>query len=44
VRDATRSRANEDRILPIAATADRLPDLIEDVRLVRVENGRHNIG
>jgi non-heme chloroperoxidase len=34
----------EDRILPIAATADRLPDLIDDVRLVRVENGPHNIG
>ncbi len=34
----------EDRILPITATADRLPDLIEDVRLVRVENGPHNIG
>ena len=33
-----------DRILPISATADRLPDLIEDVRLVRVENGPHNIG
>jgi non-heme chloroperoxidase len=33
-----------DRTLPIAATADRLPDLIEDVRLVRVENGPHNIG
>jgi non-heme chloroperoxidase len=33
-----------DRILPIAATADRLPDLIDDVRLVRVENGPHNIG
>jgi len=33
-----------DRTLPVAATADRLPDLIEDVRLVRVENGPHNIG
>jgi non-heme chloroperoxidase len=33
-----------DRILPISATADRLPDLIDDVRLVRVENGPHNIG
>jgi non-heme chloroperoxidase len=33
-----------DRILPIAATADRLPDLIADVRLVRVEGGPHNIG
>jgi len=34
----------EDRILPIAATAERLPGLIEDVRLVRVEHGPHNIG
>jgi non-heme chloroperoxidase len=33
-----------DRILPIEATAERLPDLIEDVRLVRVEGGPHNIG
>ena len=34
----------EDRILPIAATADRLPGLIADVRLVRVDGGPHNIG
>jgi non-heme chloroperoxidase len=34
----------EDRILPIAATADRLPDLIADARLVRVDGGPHNIG
>ena len=34
----------EDRILPIEATADRLPGLIADVRLVRVEGGPHNIG
>lgn len=33
-----------DRILPIAATADRLPELIADLRLVRVEGGPHNIG
>ncbi|MEN3280242.1 MAG: non-heme chloroperoxidase [Solirubrobacteraceae bacterium] len=33
-----------DRILPIAATADRLPDLIADIRIVRVEGGPHNIG
>ena len=33
----------EDRILPIGATAERLPALIEDVRLVRVEGGPHNI-
>ena len=34
----------EDRILPIESTADRLPDLIADLRLVRVEGGPHNIG
>jgi hypothetical protein len=34
----------QERILPIAATADWLPDLIADVRLVRVEGGAHNIG
>ena len=34
----------EDRILPIAATADRLPGLIADLRLVRVDGGPHNIG
>jgi non-heme chloroperoxidase len=34
----------EDRILPIAATADRLPALIANVRLVRVQGGPHNIG
>jgi non-heme chloroperoxidase len=33
-----------DRILPIAATADRLPGLIAGVRLIRVEGGPHNIG
>ena len=33
----------EDRILPIGATAERLPALIEDVRLVRVEGGPHHI-
>jgi non-heme chloroperoxidase len=33
----------EDRILPISATAERLPALIDDVRLVRVEGGPHNI-
>ena len=32
-----------DRILPIAATSDRLPALIKDVRLVKVEGGPHNI-
>jgi non-heme chloroperoxidase len=34
----------EDRILPISATADRLPGLIADMRLVRIEGGPHNIG
>jgi non-heme chloroperoxidase len=33
----------EDRILPIEATADRLPALIKDVRLVRIDGGPHNI-
>jgi non-heme chloroperoxidase len=32
-----------DRILPIEATADRLPGLIDDVRLVRVEGGPHGM-
>jgi non-heme chloroperoxidase len=34
----------EDRILPFAATAARLPKLIEDVRLVSIEGGPHNVG
>jgi len=33
-----------DRILPFSATAERLPDLIKDVKLVTVEGGPHNIG
>ncbi|MGH2694699.1 MAG: alpha/beta fold hydrolase [Actinomycetota bacterium] len=33
----------EDRILPFSATAERLPGLIDDVRLVIVEGGPHNI-
>lgn len=33
----------EDRILPIGATAERLPALIDDMRLVRIEGGPHNI-
>jgi non-heme chloroperoxidase len=32
-----------DRILPIEATADRLPHLIADVRLVRVDGGPHGM-
>jgi non-heme chloroperoxidase len=34
----------DDRILPIDATADRLPGLIKDMRYIRVEGGPHNIG
>ena len=34
----------EDRILPFDSTAKRLPDLIDDVKLVPVEAGPHNIG
>jgi non-heme chloroperoxidase len=34
----------EDRILPFEATAKRLPDLIEDLRLVPIEGGPHNVG
>jgi non-heme chloroperoxidase len=33
----------EDRILPFEATAARLPELIDDVRLVPVDGGPHNI-
>src|SRR5258705_2057694 len=32
-----------DRILPFSATAERLPALIADVKLVKVEGGPHNI-
>jgi non-heme chloroperoxidase len=34
----------EDRILPFESTAARLSDLIDDVRVVPVEGGPHNIG
>jgi non-heme chloroperoxidase len=34
----------EDRILPFSATAERLPALIADCKLVTVEGGPHNIG
>ena len=34
----------EDRILPYQATAQRLPGLIKDLKLVTVEGGPHNIG
>jgi non-heme chloroperoxidase len=33
----------DDRILPFEATAARLPDLIDDIELVAVEGGPHNI-
>src|ERR1700732_1920963 len=33
----------EDRILPFSATAERLPGLIADVKLVTVDGGPHNI-
>jgi non-heme chloroperoxidase len=33
----------EDRILPISATAERLPSLINNIRLIRVEGGPPNI-
>ena len=34
---------NEDRILPYEATAARLPALIDNLKLVTVEGGPHNI-
>jgi non-heme chloroperoxidase len=34
----------EDRILPYEATAARLPELIDDVEVIPVEGGPHNIG
>jgi non-heme chloroperoxidase len=34
----------EDRILPFDSTAARLPDLIDEVMVVPVEGGPHNIG
>ena len=33
----------EDRILPFDATAARLPALLDDVKLVAIEGGPHNI-
>ena len=33
-----------DRILPFESTAKRLPGLIKDLKLVRIEGGPHNIG
>jgi non-heme chloroperoxidase len=37
------AHGTEDRILPFSATAERLPGLIDDLRLVKVEGGPHNI-
>jgi non-heme chloroperoxidase len=34
----------EDRILPIDATARRLPDLVSDIRFIEIEGGPHNVG
>jgi non-heme chloroperoxidase len=34
----------EDRILPFEATAARLPELVDDLKLIPVEGGPHNIG
>jgi non-heme chloroperoxidase len=34
----------EDRILPFDATAGRLSDLIDDVKVIAVQDGPHNIG
>jgi non-heme chloroperoxidase len=34
----------EDRILPYDATANRLPELVADLKLIPVEGGPHNIG
>jgi non-heme chloroperoxidase len=34
----------EDRILPFSVTAERLPGLIADCKLVSVPEGPHNIG
>ena len=34
----------EDRILPYEATAARLPDLVDNVEVIPVEEGPHNIG
>jgi non-heme chloroperoxidase len=34
----------EDRILPIDATARRLPDLVSEIRFIEIEGGPHNVG
>jgi non-heme chloroperoxidase len=34
----------EDRILPIDATARRLPGLIDDLHYIEIEHGPHNVG
>ena len=37
-------QGNADRMLPIEATGRRLPALLNDVRLIEVEGGPHNVG
>ncbi|MHB9849144.1 alpha/beta fold hydrolase [Streptomyces krungchingensis] len=37
-------QGDEDRILPIASTGRRLPELIKNSRLVEIPQGPHNIG
>jgi non-heme chloroperoxidase len=34
----------EDRIMPVEATASRLPGLVKDLRLITVEGGPHHLG
>ena len=34
----------EDRIMPVEATASRLPGLVNDLRLITVEGGPHHLG
>jgi non-heme chloroperoxidase len=34
----------KDRILPLASTSERLPGLIDDVQVIAVDDGPHNIG
>jgi non-heme chloroperoxidase len=37
-------QGDQDRILPVATTADRLDGLIKDLRYVVIEGGLHAIG
>jgi hypothetical protein len=38
------AHGTEDRILPFESTAKRLPALVENLKLIPVEGGPHNIG